>query len=75
MPQLNAQIIKDNYPEVYQEIYNVGFAAGEVKYRALAEAYRDSLPRTEQGPGPSGTIDMKAESEENKRILANIRLK
>ncbi len=75
MPQLNAQIIKDNYPEVYQEIYNLGYAVGEVKYRALAEAYRDSLPKTEQGPGPSGIVDVKDESEENKRILANIGLK
>jgi hypothetical protein len=65
----NAQILKDNHPEVYDEGYNKGFAAGRAD--AIADAVLEK--RKEQKTVPSGTFDMKAESEENKRILANLK--
>ncbi len=71
MTQFNAQILKDNHPEVYDEVYNKGFAAGRAD--AIADAIIEK--RKEQKMEPAGTVDMKAESEENKRILASIGLK
>jgi phosphopantetheinyl transferase (holo-ACP synthase) len=67
MAQLNAEIFKANYPEIWQEIYNKGFAAGEAKNKALIEVYRDRLLEIERKQKPSGD-----QSVENKRIIESM---
>jgi hypothetical protein len=66
MAQLNAEIFKANYPEIWQEIYDRGFQAGEAKNKALIKVYRDRLLEIEK-QNPSGD-----QSAENRKIIESM---
>lgn len=65
MAELNAEVFKANYPEIYQEIFDKGFSAGRAD--AIADAVLEK--RTEQKQGLSG---VSADQSENKKILESM---